>query len=201
VTAAYDEPSTRAGLDDVCDDLAITIGGEHDGHLLSRGAVQGLYAFLSDLRDMHDEQTIDVHVVTEHEMPSVEVLFHLEDYDEQDRYRLDVDKWRSYADADRARITMQHGLQQRLFVRKGAVPAREVMIANARAVVDLATCEVEAATRSLDRAQEDLDALLAAPNDCVCRPSWCLSVDCAACQDGEWNECKALPARLGGVRS
>jgi hypothetical protein len=62
VTTAYDELSTRAALDDVCDDLATTIGGEHDGHLLPRPAVQALYAFLSDLRDQHDEQAVDVEV-------------------------------------------------------------------------------------------------------------------------------------------
>lgn len=60
MTTAYDDDSVRGGLDNVCDDLATTIGGDHDGHHLPVPTVQALYAFLSDLRDMHDEQSIDV---------------------------------------------------------------------------------------------------------------------------------------------
>jgi hypothetical protein len=142
----------------------------------------------------------DAHVVTAAEAASVEVLFYLEDFDELDRWRPDVEKWRTYAPEDRQRVTMQHGLQQRLFIRKGAVPARETMIANARGKVAEAEDEVRSAQSTLRWAQEDLDALLAAPGDCVCRPSLCARTECPSCAPAnDWQKCSALPARLGGA--
>lgn len=139
------------------------------------------------------------HIVRDVEQRSVEVLFHLDDYDELDRWRSDVNKWSTYAPQDRQRITSQHGLQQRLFIRKGAVPARATMIENARAKVAEAEAEVSSAQRRLEREQEDLAALLAAPDDCTCRPSLCAGDECVACTGGDWRACKALPARLGGA--
>lgn len=142
----------------------------------------------------------EAHRVTAAEQASVKVLFHLDDYDELDRWRPDEQKWLSFAPEDRQLITMQHRLQRRLFIRKGALPSRDTLIANAREKVAEAEAEVSSAQRSLDWAQEDLAALLAAPDDCTCRPSFCARDECSACASGTgWTECKALPARLGGA--
>jgi len=53
-------PTVRELLDDVVNDLIVTVGGGHAGHELSLPTVQALAAFLTDLGDMHDEQAIDV---------------------------------------------------------------------------------------------------------------------------------------------
>ena len=139
----------------------------------------------------------EAHIVREVELPSVEVLFHMDDYDELDKWRPDRQKWLTYAPDDRKRITMQHGLQERLFIRKGALPHRETMLAQARQKVEDAEGDVRRAEGDLRWAREDLAALLAAPLDCTCRPSLCAREECPACSSTSgWQECKALPARL-----
>lgn len=142
----------------------------------------------------------EAHRLTETERMTAKHVFNLGDFDELDRWRPDVEKWKSYAPEDRGRVTSQHGLQQRLFIRKGAKPAREVMIENARAKVQEAQAAVHSAEHTLAWAQQDLDALLAAPDDCICRPSWCMKTNCPSCASADdWQKCSALPARLGGA--
>jgi hypothetical protein len=103
----------------------------------------------------------DSHIVRGEELRSIEVLFHLDDYDELDHWRPDQQKWMTYAPADRQRITMQHGLQQRLFIRKGATPDLATQIANAEEKVREAQEAVRSAEWRLEWAQKDLGALAA----------------------------------------
>ncbi|HEY0889339.1 MAG TPA: hypothetical protein VGE38_07000 [Nocardioides sp.] len=140
------------------------------------------------------------HLLTETERATAKFVFNLAEFDELDRWRPDIEKWMSYAPDDRGRVTSQHRLEQRLYVRKGAKPAREVMIENARAKVAEAEADAAHAQRMLLLAQEDLAALVAAPDDCVCRPAWCVKADCPSCAPAnDWRKCSALPARLGGA--
>lgn len=141
----------------------------------------------------------EAHRLTASELARAEVLFDLDDYDEMDRWRPDEQKWLTYAPEDRQRVTSQHGLQRRLYLRKGARPHRQTVLSNLRETVEEAEAEARSAQRNMEHAQEDLAALLAAPQDCSCRPSLCSRGDCVACADtAAWTECKALPARLGG---
>ena len=101
----------------------------------------------------------EAHIVSGDEMESVEVLFHLEDYDEPDRWRPSKQQWATYAPEDRQRITSQHGLQERLFIRKGAEPDLTTQIANAEEKVREAEADVERAEWRLQWARKDLAAL------------------------------------------
>lgn len=103
----------------------------------------------------------DSHVLRrDDELASVEVLFHIDDYDELDRYgRGTPAVWETYHPDDRRRVTSQHGLQARYFVRKGATPDLETQIANAREAVREAEAEVEGAERRLERRRDELAAL------------------------------------------
>lgn len=85
------------------------------------------------------------HTLTDTELATAVPLFNTDDYDEIDRHMRDSSTWESYAPTDRARITSQHGLQTRWFIRKGANPDLETMIGNAE--------------EDLDRAQHRLRAL------------------------------------------
>lgn len=72
------------------------------------------------------------HILSEAEVASAELVFNLADYDELDQYRHEsAAKWKTYAPADRERITSQHGLQVRWFIRKGASPDLQTQIENA----------------------------------------------------------------------
>lgn len=105
----------------------------------------------------------EAHVLNAAEIATVEALFHLDDYDELDRWRPDVRLWETYAPEDRQRITSQHGLQQRLFIRKGAQPDLATKIANAERKVAVAEAKVKSAQWDLDWARRELSELVASP--------------------------------------
>ena len=102
----------------------------------------------------------DAHVVTPAELATAEHQFWLDDYRELDRYRHGTpDEWAKYAPADRRRVTSQHGLQARYFVRHGAEYDLPTQIENAVAALERAEEGVESARRRLERAQEHVDEL------------------------------------------
>ena len=129
--------------------LAIAEKRRHDGRVV--------------LADTYWGSGSETHIVRDDEMASIEVLFHLDDYEELDRWRPDVQRWKTYAPEDRQRITMQHGLQQRLFIRKGAQPDMPTQIANAEEKVREAERAVESAEWRLEWARKDLAALVTSP--------------------------------------
>lgn len=102
----------------------------------------------------------DAHRVTADELATAELQFNLADYDEFDRYdRGSVTRWSRYAPADRQKVTSQHGLQARWFVRKGSIEDITTQIENARADVLAREADVQSAQRRLAWAQEELAAL------------------------------------------
>lgn len=100
----------------------------------------------------------DAHVLTTAEEASAELRFNVADYDELP-YRAD-DQWRSYAQEDRALITSQHGLQRRLFVRKGATEDLPTKIENARQALASAEEEQRRSEWRVEDRKRDLAALL-----------------------------------------
>lgn len=100
------------------------------------------------------------HRLNKIEVESAQVVFHLDDYAELDRYsRSSKSTWETYHPDDRQRITSQHGHQVRWFVRKGATPDMSTQIANAQEVVDVARAKVDNAERSLRWAERELQRL------------------------------------------
>lgn len=113
--------------------------------------------------DGHDE-----HCLNKIEVESAEVLFHLDDFDELDRYsQSSKSTWATYHSDDRKRITSQHGLQSRWFVRKGATPDLSTQIENAQEAVDSAKGKVRSDERSLQWAEQELQRLL---DTQICEP-------------------------------
>jgi hypothetical protein len=116
------------------------------------------------LLDTYWQSGGDSHRLLPVELATVEVLFHLDDYDELDRYsKGSPPQWQTYHPNDRRRITSQHGLQARWFVRKGATPDLSTQIANAEDKVREAEDEVRCAQQRLDWKRQDLAALIATP--------------------------------------
>ena len=106
----------------------------------------------------------DSHLLLAVEIETIEILFHLDDYDELDRYaRGTSDLWATYHPDDRKRVTSQHGLQARWFVRKGSVPDLSTKIANAEEKVREAEASVRSAGWRLEWARIDLAGLLSPP--------------------------------------
>jgi hypothetical protein len=101
------------------------------------------------------------HVLTADELSTAERVFNVNNYDALDRYsRGSRLTWETYHPDDRGRITSQHGLQEALFIRKGATPDLATQIANARAAVERAEVEVRSAESSLKWRREDLAKLM-----------------------------------------
>ena len=99
----------------------------------------------------------DDHVLTEAELLTAELRFNTADYDElplRSGYT-----WESYAPSDRAVITQQHGLQRRLFVRKGATEDLPTKVENAKQALALAEDEVRSAQWRVEDRQRDLAKL------------------------------------------
>ena len=105
----------------------------------------------------------EAHVLRGVELESIEMLFHLDDYEELDRWRPSVEHWSKYAPVDRQQITHQHRLQRRLFIRKGAHPNLATQIANAEEKVREAERAVDSAKWRLELAQRDLATLSSTP--------------------------------------
>src|SRR5438128_394492 len=65
----------------------------------------------------------DSHALTPDELATAEVRFNVNGYDALDPYsKASRATWETYHPADRGRISSQHGLQEELFVRRGATP-------------------------------------------------------------------------------
>ena len=102
------------------------------------------------------------HALTDDELATAELRFNLADYDELNRYdRGARQEWEKYAPADRERVTSQHGLQSRWFVRKGAAEDHATIVQNARDRLAEAESALESARYSVESRLRDLDELLA----------------------------------------
>jgi hypothetical protein len=102
----------------------------------------------------------DDHRLTAEELATAEVQFNVNDYDALDPYAgTSRPTWETYHPDDRGRISSQHGLQEELFVRRGAAPDLETQIANARAAVETAESNLWSAECRLAQCREDLARL------------------------------------------
>lgn len=102
----------------------------------------------------------DSHALTDQELATAEVRFNVNDYEPLDRYsRSSRGTWETYHPVDRARIPSQHGLQEQLFIRRGASPDIGTQVANARERVAEAESELSLAERRLEWRREELAAL------------------------------------------
>lgn len=99
----------------------------------------------------------DRHRLTADELATAEVEFNVGDYDALP-YR-SRDKWLTYHEDDRGRIPSQHGLQEVLYLRKGAQPNLATQIANAREAVAEAESRLRSAEWTLEWRREDLAKL------------------------------------------
>lgn len=106
------------------------------------------------------------HVLTGKEIASATVVFNVGEFVALDRYSSGARQvWETYHPDDRAWITSQHGLQEALFVRRGASPHLGTQIENARAAVATAQSSVRVAEHELERRRSDLSALLERSTD------------------------------------
>ena len=96
----------------------------------------------------------DSHVLTAAEEATAELRFNTADFDALDRH--ETYRWENYAPTDRQVITSQHGLQRRLFIRKGATEDYVTKVQNAREKLAAAVSELASAERSVQRAKDDL---------------------------------------------
>ena len=91
------------------------------------------------------------------EVATASVLFNVGDFDALDYYAATSrSTWESYHPDDRARITSQHGLQEQLYVRRGAKPCVKTQVENARASVEVAESKVRSAESYLQAMRERL---------------------------------------------
>jgi len=104
----------------------------------------------------------DSHILHEDDLASAQVEFDTADFDELQAHAV-VSRatWEKYAPADRARIPSQHGLQEALFIRRGAVTCIDTQIAAAQREVDDAEARVRFAQANLRGRKEDLARLVA----------------------------------------
>jgi hypothetical protein len=109
----------------------------------------------------------EVHSLTAAELETAEVRFNVNDYDQLDLYAASSRAlWETYHPDDRGRIPSQHGLQETLFVRRGATPHLETQIENAKADVAKAEAALSVAECRLEWARSylaDLEGLRLSP--------------------------------------
>lgn len=99
----------------------------------------------------------DSHLLTAVEMETAGVAFNVGDFDALDYYTSSSpETWATFHPDDRASISSQHGLQQHLFVRKGAEPHLGTQVENARRRVGRAEEDLDIAQGRLDRARAEL---------------------------------------------
>jgi hypothetical protein len=114
------------------------------------------------LRDTYWGSHSDAHYVTDAERPSLRLLFDAAEFDLlEGRGAAVKERWRTYAEADRRRVTAQHGLQASYYVRKGAQPDLVTKVANAREAVAEARRAADSAEQLLRWKKEELQTLLA----------------------------------------
>jgi hypothetical protein len=107
----------------------------------------------------------ETHVLTEAEKATAVMVFNIGDYDELPDQPGVADRWRTYHPDDRERITGQHGLTVRYFVRRGSRPDHETRVENAREAVEDAERAVRVAESRLKDAQGRLADILAEIGD------------------------------------
>lgn len=100
----------------------------------------------------------DRHLLTFDELATAEVVFNLDDYVELTE-RQSVDRWEMYKPADRERITSQHGLVVRWFIREGAEPDLQTQIENACEAYVEAQSKLRSAEASVRYAWQVLEQL------------------------------------------
>lgn len=99
----------------------------------------------------------DSHRLSAEEMAKAKLCFNVGDYTALDRYTaVSRETWETFHPADRGRITSQHGLQETLFIRRGAVPHLNTQIANAEQRVTRAEAELRNAQHVLGRERLEL---------------------------------------------
>lgn len=98
------------------------------------------------------------HVLSDEELATAERLFNIHDFTALKRGSESI--WVSYAPTDRARITSQHGLVQKLYIRKGSQPDLDQRIANAERKVARAEQSTSNAQRDLLAADRELGELV-----------------------------------------
>jgi hypothetical protein len=105
----------------------------------------------------------DRHKLTPAELETAVLLFDTDDYEDvtSTHNRKDApDAWSDREDADRQRVTAQHGLQPTYFIRKGSEPSLRMKIENAREDLRQAEEKARSAAHGVEWAQRELDALL-----------------------------------------
>lgn len=94
------------------------------------------------------------------DLKTAEVIFNIGDYDQLDPYvGSSRPRWEQHHPDDRQRVTSQRGLQEVLYVRKGATPDRGTQIDNAREAIREAEENARSAESRLKWARDDLRAL------------------------------------------
>lgn len=94
------------------------------------------------------------------ERESAVFFFNPEFYDMLPDAKYSEENWEKFAPSDRERVTSQHGLQVRYFVRKGAKHHLATQIENAKRKLEEANMELRNAKYRADRAENDLAELL-----------------------------------------
>jgi hypothetical protein len=103
----------------------------------------------------------DSHALTDGELSTAKIVFNVAEFTMLDRYSAaSREKWETYSPDDRERVTSQHGLQEVLFVHRGARPDLGTQIANARRDVGHAEVALRAAQQRLDSERSRLSEML-----------------------------------------
>lgn len=97
-----------------------------EGMAIAEARLDGVVLFDTYWRSYGDR-----HLLTYDELATAEVVFNLDDYDELTE-REAAAKWEMYKPADREKVTSQHRLVVRWFIRQGAQPDLSTQIDNAR---------------------------------------------------------------------
>jgi hypothetical protein len=101
------------------------------------------------------------HALTDRELSTAKVVFNVAEFTVLDRYSAaSGEKWETYSPDDRERVTSQHGLQELLFVRRGARPNLGTQIDNARRDVGHAEDALRGAQQRLDSVRARLYEML-----------------------------------------
>lgn len=97
------------------------------------------------------------HRLTERELQTAEARFNVNDFDALDLYSATSrPTWETYHPDDRGRISSQHGLQEALFVRRGAQPDLATQIENAREALAVAESKLRSAEWDVEMRRRDL---------------------------------------------
>lgn len=100
------------------------------------------------------------HVLTQGELETAQTVFSVRDFRLLDRYAsASREAWETYHPRDHGRITMQHGLEEVLYVRIGAEPDLGTQIKNAEAALAGAEQKSRSAQSTVERRRAELTEL------------------------------------------